>query len=568
MSKLTFSRKFTTGAGVGQSDIAADAFHVLEIADETSKKQSPLFVIPTGSGEIQYQSVTELYVNPGYFYIGDREFYVFGDKGTQFSRPEVVNGVPVIKLYNFPDGPVGSDVTGDVEPISQCRPPIDGASPIIIRRYPFGFLEDFRVPSGVVISSEDGFSGCIGYTLDVNHSGAVSGEVANWPWFQSPLSRFAKTYEYWRPTSATFSGEILSPDEYFYDFDQNQIILPSGIVLGDYVIEMELMNEPFPIGIDFSPLDMIPEDLFVCISLSGDLDQETLGSVTARAGRTRARGETIPVSAELISDIGNRMEGTPITFWMERTTLQLDGVPVSGIPEYYEPVSISGDLLYDIISLPSGVVSENGIIVANDHRIDGKVMLQSAGYLLGDTPSASVVSVSNAHGFATCSMVAPAHIPYPIGVTICAGSGAVTDTVPILLCTSGDVGTYVPSGVLDVYNLRGFNPASDVEYNSIPFADPSTWYWYLGAGASGNVMVLVPSGCISPTSIELYECPYWHQCLYEGVTPVASKPLGIIRYHDNWLMAIFNMSVSVFEFSVKYPQAVSPAYVDGRTIYG
>jgi len=569
MRNLVFSSSFLSGAGTGKNDVKPVSLEVLEVEDSSSARLSPLFVMPEGSGTLNYQAVTELYIMPGYFYLGDREFYAFGEKGTVFARPVIDDGQAVICLPDFPDGALPITDTGDTEEPAVTSPEVNGASPIIVRRYPSGTIEALRVPSGVVISSEVGYSGTVGYTLDNNLSGMVAGEVPDWPWFHNPLSRFGKTFEYWRQDDVA-SGEILSPDLLTYDFEYNRIILPSGSSIGDYdyIVEMELSNEPFPLGVNFSPLDFYPEDVFVCVGPSGVIDSEEAGAVAVRAGRSRARGEVVTVSAEVFSTDDNRMAKAPVTFWVERPLLRVDGTAVSGIPESYEAVIMDDLLLYDVMELPSGSISENGIIIANDHRIDGKTMIPSAGYLSGVVPAAYVDATTDFNGFATCRLVTAFSVPRPVPITINASCGQASGSVALLVRPSGVTGVYTGPDPLDVYTIDDVDPDSSADYAIVSGAVLSEGHCYCGTDSSATLALVVPSGCVSPTSIEVYGRQAWYENIYLGTTPTPMKPIGIFRYSDHWLIAAFDGVLDDSEFIMKYPIVASVAQVDGRSRYG
>ncbi len=546
----------TFGSGTGKSDI----FPVAVVVDETKNEYDSFeFVDDTLllSGVLgEYLQRVDLLTTPGYFYLGDRELYLFGEKITQLSVPVQSGEQYTIKLFRIPDGACNDAARYYMNEYDEYDSVNLSASPIFIRRHPSGELSSMGIPFDVPISSISGLSGELGYrTGMLNGSGVVlSGEPDSFPWYFSPLERFAKGYEFWR------SGEVVPYDGYEYDLLTNTIILDEVEEGYEYVVEYEGANEPTLCGIDLSPLVVYPESWVLCLSPSGELFPDEVASVNLLIASSRISGGICTVEAEVLGETGNRLSGREVEFSVGRRNLTL-GNGGNIVPLTLGTCTVLGG--YDMVYAPSGIIRHDGTTIASDHRLHLSALIPSAGYFC------------TSGGF-------PENNPY--------GSGTTTDRYgiasapylvpPSLSRTSNVVFTATCEGVSCSREVILVSEARDVVY-SIDDMYQSDWMCTTGSvWESGRVAIPLPSGAISPSSVYLSTLSGIIDDLYlarfeEDYTKArqlgdfSGSGIVDIAFSGDTMLLVYDVpNYSGEPLIVSYLTDVADTYLDGRNCYG
>ena len=558
MKTIKISDLFISGTGVGDSDLAPAGISLYELGTGEEQYESLMF-IGSGivvSGEVDtYEERVDFSVIPGYFYIGDREFYAYNEKLTQVSHSVQSGEYNVISLMEFPDGPRPSYLDNVLYASSDTVDKDYGPSPIILIAISSGTLEDQDVPLDTVISSKTGINGYRGYRMDytTNPSGTViSGEIDSYPAYFSPLQRFSKCYEYWR------EDNVISPDEYEYDFSSNSIVIHrSGYVDSEFIIEFEGTNEPFTTGLDLSPLVSYPEDSMICLSLS-DSVEESPGSIQIYTSKKRMYNETTTIAMEVKSSTGNRLDGVELDIWLKRSDMTSVGTSL-----YREatPLLYESGYVYDSIEMDTGIpqqspVYENELMVANDHRVDGKCWVRGVGYLTVSEsyqsdeslngPGYHVTAVTDSMGFAHIQYVAPSGEISTVDLEIEVSAAGITSSEDITLL----------SKLPEVYNfVEKYYAYEHIFTSGI-------------VNISGSVDIDVPLRCSSPSSMELYYASDYLASLYSGADPTVYYPSSFI-YNEGSLPSVRFSSVEATDiFIVKYLKDINITKLDGRNSYG
>lgn len=558
MSILKVSDNFASGTGVGNNDAIPVGVSLYQQSSTEDEVDETMLV---GSGLVlsgiteAYEERVDFYSAPGYIYLGDREFYMYSEKITQVSNAIESGTVLTIPLKDFPDGPrpvYFDDIykPGEEELITY------GPAPIVVRKHPSGILSNLQVPYDQIINSRTGISGQVGYRMEynTNRSGTViSGEVADFPWYVSPLNRFSKCYEQWR------NDDIISPEFYEYDFATNAILIhPSGNVFSsgeinsEYVTEFEGANEPFMTGLDLSPLVTYPELSIICLSPDEDSKTEEVGSVRMYTAKTRVSNETVTIATEVKSKTGNRMADTTVDLYIERPDMESDidiPSPLEGEPLYYGPHHS-----YDKVKLPSAGITEAGSVISTDHRIEGEAYIRAVGYLSGIPESEESIQTVGYHLQATTDDMGVSHIYYV------APSGGVTSTIDLRIrAVAGEVETDSDISLL----------SSDDEYD-IGSEQYGYKEWRYVSGIlpqDGLAFIPIISGCVSPSSVTACKADDFSVSVSSGIDPTMALAIEFRNISEHPYVG-FNIYQSGIPLVVSYPMNINATKMDGRGIYG
>jgi hypothetical protein len=558
MKTIKISDLFTPGTGVGDDDLSPVGVSIFEQGSAAEQYESLNFL---GSGVVisgdvtTYEERVDFNVVPGYFYIGDREFYAYNEKVTQVSHPSQSGEYNIILLKDFPDGPKPSYLDRVLYMSDEVEDKRYGPSPIVVTTLSSGTLESLDVPLDTIINSSTGIGGRLGYRMDysTNPSGdVVSGEVSDYPSYFSPLERYAKCYEYWRESS------VVSPSEYEYDFKSNAIVLhTSGEVTDEYIVEFEGKNEPFSTGLDLSTLVSYPEDSIICLSPAEEVEEE-IGSVQIYTSKKRMYNETITIAMEVKSTNGNRLRNIDLDIWLKRKDMISAGTTAyrEGEPLLYE----SGHV-YDSIEIDTGLpqqstVRENELLIANDHRIGNDCWVRAAGYLVvpEDYQSETPVSGPGYHVTAVTDSMGFAHVHYT------APSGILSSIdLEVEVIASGEIGTADITLLADTTEVHGF-------------VEDYYLYGYVHTSgvvmSSGSLDVLIPTDCSSPSSMILYYANDYFISLYDGTDPTGYNPSEFVHTEGAPPYVRFDSVSQTDGFVVKYLKDINTTKLDGRNSYG
>jgi len=550
---LNTYKEFNFGTGVGPLDMK-----IMGIAAAEEIEYSAEAILGSGIPDADIEAAMDIALGtcvvavPGYLYVGDRELYSYGRKATQITRPVTSSGgisdpygvgVVYIPLIDIPDGSTLFYPPSEQDPYGSMVENT-GAAPILVSAYQSGELTDLFAITGEVIYHDYGMDGQEGYTYDI--SGEVrSGEVSEWPAYFSPLSRFTVLPSYWRENEP-----MLALDEFYYDLQYNCIVLyNSGAADYEYIVEYEAANESFKItDIDLNPLVTYPGNSILCISADNDntVFKEDPSSVHLHTINTAASGERTTITAEVLSERGNRLDNESVRFRIKRKDVgTLSGEVIYNLDEFVEggpwflcnSGTISG-VIIDEVEFPTGKIYEGDVLIANSNRINGKAYVRSAGYLcsngdapdyasgeIPDTAGYEVTVTTDINGMASVDYMFPttnsssfdvrieASIPTMSGANN--GSGIVSYVDVVLM--SDDETTIYAKDINDLWRTL-------VVVSGEPY--------YEGISASGEVSAVgsiarLPISCTSPSSVEVITMSGYVSALYSNTEPSFCSPISV-----------------------------------------
>jgi len=480
-----------------------------------------------------YEQRIDVYINPGFFYLGDRECYAYNTKCTQVSQCTLSGTAGIIPLVDFPDGYAPSEYEHMIEP--WARDGMYGVSPVIVRKHPAHVMSSISVPYDVAIYSDTGISGEVGYRIVDN--AVVSGET-EFPWYFSPLDRFAKSYDPWR------SDLIVPPDMLSYDVATNSIIIKDPDLESEYVIEFETRNEPFNIGKNISPLFSYPENSIICIEPDSIPDESVPGSISVYVDDEYCIHGQAVVTAEVLSEQGNRLPNYPVEFYIIRDNfICLPDVlpePLEGRLFYS-----SGEVWYDEIDLPVANVWENNIKISGQNRVALKAYIHSIGYLTASgEPGYHVSGTTDEYGIVHAVYTKPGLCSHGRSLTVVAKAGSFTATGSIILPSICSGSVYA---------------AEPVQRTTYTFRYPDI---------SGEVTgFIVPSGCVVPSSLGICTAESFLSSLHESSSPSFSYP-NTIEIADDVLYAMYQVTSSGEPFVTEHFEWENLARMDRSVCYG
>jgi hypothetical protein len=219
--------------------------------------------------------------------------------------------------------------------------------------------------------------------------------------------------------------------------------------------------------------------------------------------------------------------------------------------------------VYDSVEIDNSLpvqaeVFEDKLFIANSHRIDKECYVRAAGYLTVPEsyrhenenygPSYHVRTVTDSIGFAHVHYHAPSGVVGSVDISI--------DIIP-----SGAVGSVVVST-----DITLLSKTREAYY----FADEYYFYGYLldsgEVKTSGEVDITVPSGCVSPSSIELYYIGEFTNSLYDGTDLDPIHPVAFSSGEPPYVG--FEVSDNSAPYMIKYPKDINSTKLDGRNSYG
>lgn len=581
-----------SGTGTGQSDIAPIGISIVEIKNEFDLN---VFVGIEAllSGELgAYSCTMELSVTPGFFYIGDREFYLFNDKLSQVSRAIASGEYWVIPLGEFPDG-VGNrrylDYARDQQRIIERMP-----SAMFLSQFSSGELTGLSIPVDVIFSSRTGYLDVAGYTLGSGE--VVEGEVAFPGWF-SPLSRFGRGFEYWN------SGElVVPPDAWYYDLPTNAIVIPTGeldVASGDeFYIEFEGRNEPLYLNYDLSPDRVMPDDYILTISPSGEvgavpetvtihLADRWIGEETIGAAIEVRNADGNLIDAIVTVDLAMSLEGSDGGTFSDRYPLETSFVSlVSGEQGVFDLVSVtvpSGlDELLAVAGLDDCYLLHDDVVLATPHRIGGAggyACIPSVGYLrIGEVPvRETTLSVA---GESLIVIDSPPAVGPHRTVTLSATAGDVGTSGELVLFGSGEDTYYADDPALHLFYGRPdhvYYASQTGELIDGPLGSVSGEEYAFPAGTVVDDLytyIRMPDDCLSPSSLALVtlgELANAHRNAAEygyGLDRAMGLSPDHLRVISGSIYTAYDYVMTGEMVTIRYPRAVRTTVLDGRDRYG
>jgi hypothetical protein len=267
----------------------------------------------------------------------------------------------------------------------------------------------------------------------------------------------------------------------------------------------------------------------------------------------------------------NRMENASLYFSICRNNMTASSGEISFVPHTGSSISISGEIAYDCIVISSGDIIENDMVIANSHRINDYALIRSSGYLRhisGDIPGMFYNSgLTDQAGFEYIHYVAPDIVNTSIDIDIM----SVADNN-----ASGIISiSLIPSSTNSVYSTN------NMEINKTELGDKIDWENISGdittichdniypIFANGTTHVIVPSGCISPSSMKLYNAASYMTNLYKGDDSYPIYPHAFYTA-ETFLSAVFYTSGiidDIDEILVDYIPDVHISKLDGRVTY-
>lgn len=415
MKPISVNKLFSSGTGVGKNDLRVTGVSI----EETIAGIDVSTIIGDGSlvqnalRASDYKYTLNPTVMPGYFYISDKEFYMYNVKTTQFSRAVLSGELVVIQLLAYPDS-INSYYEDNEEIVE------GGAAPIIIEQFSSGELSNKGVIFDIVINTEDGSPYGFGYrrTLVPLSDGVtyplISGEPGDYPGYVSPLNRYEKCQEEW------YTSNILSEADYYYDISTNSIILSgenNEQFLGkEYAIHWESINEPFSVnGINLNPIEAIPENNILCLSVE-NIIEEKISSLELEADKTTiSKNDEIFLTVTCKSSGENRLSDKTIYCVVDYASntngylVETDSSSsyLSGKEILWSNCELRSNPLEQDTNITSGDIIISGIRHCSEK--DGKYSVMSAGLLEDSKGIASQIIMLNTdvNGMAVFKYIPP-----------------------------------------------------------------------------------------------------------------------------------------------------------------
>jgi hypothetical protein len=316
-----------------------------------------------------------IYVIPGYCYIGDREIYVYNDKITEILPVITDETGTYIELTGRPDGimPMYWDKFDTMYIDEEIE---YGYPPLLLYPLSSQTITDLRLYTETIISSTDGISISdeeygMGYSYD-EYEYLFIGEVDNYPFYFSPLERFAKCPEYWREESIA----PLNYNTYEYDLLTNRVYINVNPNSEYIMLNYEGKNEPFQIDMSLSFLRNLPENFIVTLETNTDTGEET-DRINIYCNTVYSTG-TMDIVIELLSTTGNRLIGKEAFISLKRKDIR---TIVDSVDYTSEAYLYNSDYCIDIINMDPVELWENDTYISSDHRIDGNIYISGVGYL-------------------------------------------------------------------------------------------------------------------------------------------------------------------------------------------
>lgn len=511
-SGIATDPSYVSGSGVGAGDCKAKGIVVRHEYESISSS----YILGTNAAlpEENRYAITHdarLMVNPGYFYIRDREMYAFGRKVTVAIAPYELAEEDAYISISLPDAPSGY-IVGE-----------DGSSPIIIQVFPSGTL------------------GSAGFSYNTTYySDSVSGSPVLPAYRQyfgfSPVERFAVCHDY------RYLNSHIPSDLYWYNPASNVVVISPMLEGMDVLIEYEGSNQAFDSGLSFSPIHRASDTALVCIS-PNRTPAGTPASCSLSCQCRHLDGGSQLVCATVLTGDRDPVPGVTVNFILSRPGL-------SDIE--YTPYYTNNGIFYDRTET-SGAVKEHGLTICDSHRIGSTGLFRGAGVLSNDTVPvlpAGLLTLGSAIGMtisATTDSLGKARIWYHAP---CATAG---DNIVTIQANIGDIGSALTFFISGKSKTRRWALTSAETYR----------YRVLDVIQIGNeALIRVPDDALSPTSIEVADVVDYLDSVFDPSTFGYMNMVNLIRIIDNTIYAGYLTGSKPSKLIVKYPVDCGATFLD------
>lgn len=570
MRNLVTKSSWTTGAGVSEKDLYPSK---VELVDNQYLFESTAYIggdaLQSGDTQFTYIQETDVRVNPGFFYIKDREFYAYNEKITQFSRQQHNNNLSYVTLLELPNGTgtinYGEFLAGNY---SNRTEDIFGTPPIIVRYFPSGTLESIGVVFDEAISSRNGIDKQMGYRMDLSGD-IVSGDTDTFPDYFSPMSRFTKCPEYW------VESNVLKYDEYSYDYLNNRIIMESGEPGTEYMIEYENLNIPFRSGIELNPLKTAPGD-YVLVITPDDTEQNTVpGNVLIDLSNDITAGDQVNIRVRITDTNNLEISGEPVELSIFADDLTLSGDSYVGVidgnmrtPYYF---NLSGAMYDYIPAAPGDTISMAGISQLLTAQIveDGtKFYIPSYGnlfpydyspvewraYNLSGCPYSPYLSgATDDFGYFRAIYVPPAKILGDMNIKLRVKVAGLSDGIKEIRLSSNRGNKL----------LQMYKPSFTeyLGYNTVAYDYGTT-----------SVILKSPEDILFPTDMSIYDATEYMLVIKGGAAPSKSNLVGMHISGDNMYIRLNELGSGGYDPArtnaiYRYKKRDEVNISDGRSVY-
>lgn len=376
---------WNSGTGIGESDLKVS---FLEMYDNSYEFESSAVIGISGdleeqASQIEYRQHIDVRINPGYFYIHDREFYCYNEKITQLSYGsldenyniripllELPNGAGTINYVNF----LNSEYTNRSDDEF-------GTPPILVKYFNSGELEEIGVPVDIKISSRDGIGFDLGYRMEGETVLSGDFEISGEPYYPSyftPIDRFSICPQYW------VDNHCLQYDQYSYDFITNEIIIYSGDPSLSYLIEYENLNIPFRSEVELNPLYTAVSDKVLVLNSISQGVNNVAHNIKLSISNIFTNRDPIIISAFVTDSHDNPCIDTNVNVSIRELSMLKNSQPVYG-HERTSYMFIESGPMYDLIHVDTEDTLEfNGVrsVVTAYNKTDDNFIIPSCGVIL------------------------------------------------------------------------------------------------------------------------------------------------------------------------------------------
>ena len=502
------SKLYRNGVGISGMDFTSDGI----LITHPSKKE-----IVAGT---QFEPTVTAQLSPGFFYIGDREFYYYNRKATEYHKADVLLNLITITLANYPMGFVPyirwRDTNTEAALVNR------GMAPIILRRHRIVDLPA-RIVLNDTIYHDTGISGK--YAISYNEDGTLNdigrssrlNAIVGYPHPVTPFYPYAKCYEYWR--SDEYAAGLVPPDQYHYDFETNTIRLQYSeelvATINDYiyVVEYEARNTPIAIPVDLNPLETVPADGVICIELDSSKAQadEVVAKVITTSTVAIVKDAVADITVKVLGKTGNPLPNETVTIKIVRDIVDQNGTLAFDTCQYVGSLSYSDGVgsisRFDrYTTTTSGALFENNMQIS-DGTPDGVVIIPSVGYFLnGATVVPDIITLTTDSQGIARTQFSTVRGSYKHGAKIniiaaCANVIGATELV-VLANPHYYVSELKPAGMrIDQW--------SDMPRSYIPAHS-------FGTMVSGATLLLDPETITTPSMVRIIPLPIFMEALITG----------------------------------------------------
>lgn len=322
------------------------------------------------------RTIIDFEVNPGFFYIGDKEYYLHSQKVTEVVEVDLTESDPKIILKDYPNGHSHIGLFG----------------PFDLEDFGGVYLDELITNKKVMYSKYLNEAGPLyrfaetGYDICFDSSGM-------YPLSVPPEIPISQCFTYWEPLRIS---NPLDPSTYIYDIFHNQLRLttlpvkplysfetpiPEFVDKKYFIVEYERSALKALTGDNFNPMSRITRPGFLV--LNPDLDPKIPDRVRIVDQSNRTAGGMTTVVFEIYNFRNNLIKNLTIDAWITRSFTDNLNLPVDVVVGEYNEYYTQYNLLNP--SPSERFLFENGFLLNSIAANQDKVILKTEGLISGSS---------------------------------------------------------------------------------------------------------------------------------------------------------------------------------------